>query len=78
MILFKVSIHASVKDATVVLFSQDHQAKVSIHASVKDATCIALEAHFFKRVSIHASVKDATFLNYLSSVKVEKFQSTHL
>ena len=34
----KVSIHASVKDATVVNASIDLLGQVSIHASVKDAT----------------------------------------
>ena len=33
-----VSIHASVKDATAVLYGNSLGTKVSIHASVKDAT----------------------------------------
>ena len=34
----KVSIHASVKDATAVMYGNLLVTKVSIHASVKDAT----------------------------------------
>ena len=37
-----VSIHASVKDATVQLAFFEHQSNVSIHASVKDATKISI------------------------------------
>ena len=33
-----VSIHASVKDATALIYYNDSQINVSIHASVKDAT----------------------------------------
>ena len=33
-----VSIHASVKDATIKVLVRDEDDKVSIHASVKDAT----------------------------------------
>ena len=56
-----VSIHASVKDATlcrvVVIFLD----RVSIHASVKDATELRVDADRNSLwVSIHASVKDAT------------------
>ena len=72
-----VSIHASVKDATVRDFCYTFSLFVSIHASVKDATKVhTSDVHFF-RVSIHASVKDATIRTYFvtpSSV----FQSTHL
>ena len=55
-----VSIHASVKDATIKISAYPFRAYVSIHASVKDAT----EGEGIKvdltHVSIHASVKDAT------------------
>ena len=72
-----VSIHASVKDATIGSAYIRARKDVSIHASVKDATPIfsnARESHF---VSIHASVKDATLS--LSVYEDEKmFQSTHL
>ena len=36
--MYGVSIHASVKDATMVLLIQARMLLVSIHASVKDAT----------------------------------------
>ena len=55
-----VSIHASVKDATVRETDAKVNLSVSIHASVKDATLFASGSHFFCSVSIHASVKDAT------------------
>ena len=35
----RVSIHASVKDATIKISAYPFRAYVSIHASVKDATC---------------------------------------
>ena len=57
---FFVSIHASVKDATLYKPVACNALSVSIHASVKDATKLtggAIEIHL---VSIHASVKDAT------------------
>ena len=60
-----VSIHASVKDATIrqpLLFYQKY---VSIHASVKDATGKGIVCLYSKIVSIHASVKDATLPNWL-------------
>ena len=56
----KVSIHASVKDATLSFAKYPIKRLVSIHASVKDAT---KEVYIKTRcycVSIHASVKDAT------------------
>ena len=56
----RVSIHASVKDATCGSGCFDYINKVSIHASVKDATKAQLELFGADGVSIHASVKDAT------------------
>ena len=59
----QVSIHASVKDATIRLTDAQKTQVVSIHASVKDATIgnwIKDRGYF--NVSIHASVKDATYL----------------
>ena len=55
-----VSIHASVKDATLHLSSHHRRPEVSIHASVKDATLSDEMAKQLIEVSIHASVKDAT------------------
>ena len=57
---FDVSIHASVKDATVLAAMDDLSRGVSIHASVKDATFSSKSLTATLRVSIHASVKDAT------------------
>ena len=56
----QVSIHASVKDATLISSLLNSISKVSIHASVKDATPIFLAVLYIDVVSIHASVKDAT------------------
>ena len=61
----RVSIHASVKDATSTCQLRLYYQEVSIHASVKDAT---LECEDFARrvrVSIHASVKDATIVQII-------------
>ena len=56
----KVSIHASVKDATHSKLDALININVSIHASVKDATIQKAWSYFQVDVSIHASVKDAT------------------
>ena len=58
--LNRVSIHASVKDATTYRERLDSFNPVSIHASVKDATDEDGNAYKVDFVSIHASVKDAT------------------
>ena len=55
-----VSIHASVKDATVEEANKIFPGTVSIHASVKDATIKQDIVSKKRQVSIHASVKDAT------------------
>ena len=55
-----VSIHASVKDATIAASALSLPLKVSIHASVKDATLPISRVVVPRLVSIHASVKDAT------------------
>ncbi len=72
-----VSIHASVKDATLPFIISEQIGFVSIHASVKDAT--GHESHYQHTtyVSIHASVKDATFALFKLH-EIGKFQSTHL
>ena len=57
---YKVSIHASVKDATFATPNAVAFTTVSIHASVKDATLYSDEQREKLKVSIHASVKDAT------------------
>ena len=72
-----VSIHASVKDATLPISRVVVPRLVSIHASVKDATISGLSVTPSDIVSIHASVKDATGDRQLSSA-IEMFQSTHL
>ena len=56
----KVSIHASVKDATRKRSKSAGRKQVSIHASVKDATENICSFIYIACVSIHASVKDAT------------------
>ena len=56
----KVSIHASVKDATRPASFKRAMTAVSIHASVKDATDRRSCRQMIEIVSIHASVKDAT------------------
>ena len=72
-----VSIHASVKDATLAKTRYACFLKVSIHASVKDATSKELKDSFVALVSIHASVKDATLFKSLIHELIW-FQSTHL
>ena len=72
-----VSIHASVKDATIGSAYIRSRKDVSIHASVKDATAAILNTKRFELVSIHASVKDATFRKCLR-IGSTLFQSTHL
>ena len=72
-----VSIHASVKDATVVSPFTFQVTTVSIHASVKDATPPEYLQKKEKFVSIHASVKDATPLRQVLHLRIQ-FQSTHL
>ncbi len=57
---YKVSIHASVKDATFMKVLSRINPNVSIHASVKDATAGPIMGTPTMMVSIHASVKDAT------------------
>ena len=59
-IQFYVSIHASVKDATLITDKSNSLFRVSIHASVKDATSSDGWTYPEGEVSIHASVKDAT------------------
>ena len=59
----EVSIHASVKDATLFFRFVLNELKVSIHASVKDATIKDSDLELVVSVSIHASVKDATYEN---------------
>ena len=61
--LSQVSIHASVKDATIGSAYIRARKDVSIHASVKDATGVAPLVGLTTYVSIHASVKDATKVN---------------
>ena len=58
--LIAVSIHASVKDATLQEVLDTLTFAVSIHASVKDATSLSAVFGGVFIVSIHASVKDAT------------------
>ena len=59
---YKVSIHASMKDATTGNFIPDGSGIVSIHASMKDATKWFARLLSQGPVSIHASMKDATRL----------------
>ena len=71
-----VSIHASVKDATVTVDMLTFIVTVSIHASVKDATAFGRDIYCSSDVSIHASVKDAT-QSYIIFLSGDTFQSTH-
>ena len=73
-----VSIHASVKDATINYSKRGTTTRVSIHASVKDATLGMYQMIPICRVSIHASVKDATLCFLLYKIVFRVFQSTHL
>ena len=68
---FLVSIHASVKDATVWIAARDNQNEVSIHASVKDATRLQSLIELARKVSIHASVKDATDYFFYPNTKIK-------
>ena len=63
VVTLPVSIHASVKDATLIYNMSIKLSIVSIHASVKDATMICPLQSQRQAVSIHASVKDATSRN---------------
>ena len=72
-----VSIHASVKDATLPAGGNVVSFQVSIHASVKDATFQSTYLYKVRHVSIHASVKDATVMPSITEV-YPLFQSTHL
>ena len=72
-----VSIHASVKDATIGPATSAGGTGVSIHASVKDATLKYQNILVRFQVSIHASVKDATQRTLRRTLR-KKFQSTHL
>ena len=72
-----VSIHASVKDATLWDYCIPFEGNVSIHASVKDATKALDFDRIYIRVSIHASVKDETSIQVLTYFMC-LFQSTHL
>ena len=76
-VLEVVSIHASVKDATIGDLLLADAISVSIHASVKDATDPSGAVALTLTVSIHASVKDAT-LNKIINCDSSGFQSTHL
>ena len=72
-----VSIHASVKDATLGYARLLLTVNVSIHASVKDATLMKVLSRINPNVSIHASVKDAT-MSIEFNAGLQEFQSTHL
>ena len=72
----RVSIHASVKDATILNNRRFDLECVSIHASVKDATSACLDSSIFSKcVSIHASVKDAT--EHVNLLKAQISVSIH-
>ena len=68
-----VSIHASVKDATVNVRYDALNMPVSIHASVKDATYADDVPDSDKNVSIHASVKDATKVLLMQRLSPRRF-----
>ena len=68
-----VSIHASVKDATLPISRVVVPRLVSIHASVKDATLNREGYRTRRQVSIHASVKDATCSTWVFCASVRRF-----
>ena len=72
-VILTVSIHASVKDATAVMYGNLLVTKVSIHASVKDATYAYDVSYPNKNVSIHASVKDATLITNMIKLRIKSF-----
>ncbi len=71
--IFKVSIHASVKDATIGSAYIRARKDVSIHASVKDATQFRGFSYKEIIVSIHASVKDATLIANMIKLRIKGF-----
>ena len=71
----KVSIHASVMEATSVEFVPRAYEMVSIHASVMEATSPTLQWFIQQRVSIHASVMEATRVPGMPSA-ADRFRST--
>ena len=60
----KISIHASVKEATILLWKRWQTIQISIHASVKEATRFSFLLHQPIEISIHASVKEATSFSW--------------
>ena len=73
LFFFHVSIHASVKDATLPIDIDLGDLVVSIHASVKDATFLNGTGNVQIEVSIHASVKDATLVPYANVMMDNSF-----
>ena len=71
--VINVSIHASVKDATLAVMYGYSLCPVSIHASVKDATGASGLVDSNVAVSIHASVKDATGKENLGLKTISSF-----
>ena len=73
----RVSIHASVKDATFVLLT-DKRSKLGFNPRIcKRCDCELAGIEIVIHVSIHASVKDATLLTDFCNF-ILMFQSTHL
>ena len=71
-----ISIHASAKEATYLLWMGKRKWMISIHASAKEATDSYLSTVSRGRISIHASAKEATAQGDTVIDKTDKFQST--
>ena len=72
---FIISIHASKKEATLIISVTHIPYIISIHASKKEATLYILSSACSFHISIHASKKEATMRGY-SQKALSEFQST--
>ncbi len=55
-----ISIHASAREATVLVCGKCHTNKISIHASAREATALLSASRDNFDISIHASAREAT------------------
>ena len=76
MTTWKVSIHASAREATDELRGERDTLEVSIHASAREATRTPEPAGLRPGVSIHASAREATVNRRVSILRAALFQST--
>ena len=75
--MYRVSIHAPVRGATVLVVDVLAQVGVSIHAPVRGATAYEACKECRKTVSIHAPVRGATDKSKAETAQIYVFQSTH-